>query len=182
MSDESSRDESEPTGLPPAVFIEDVGEHLQGRTADEVIKDLNENHHLYKVVEQQLVARRSRLVEKLPEIQKSLDGVRLLQKKKDEEVHLKFALSEQIYAKAVVKDVEHVNVWLGADVMLEYPLAEAETLLESNLQTCRQAIESNSHDLSLIKDWITTTQVNLARVFNHDVSQRRLQKATEKAL
>lgn len=49
------------------------------------------------------------------------------------QIHLKYALAEQVYAKAVVKDVEHVNLWLGADVMLEYPVDEAEGLLVTHL-------------------------------------------------
>ncbi len=45
------------------------------------------------------------------------------------QVMLDFALSEQIYAKARVADVSSVALWLGADVMLEYPLDEAKQLL-----------------------------------------------------
>ena len=42
---------------------------------------------------------------------------------------LDFGLSEQIFARAHVKDVTSVALWLGADVMLEYPLQEAKELL-----------------------------------------------------
>ena len=45
------------------------------------------------------------------------------------QVMLDFALSEQMYAKARVADVSSVALWLGADVMLEYPLQEAKQLL-----------------------------------------------------
>lgn len=45
------------------------------------------------------------------------------------QVFLDFGLSEQIYAKAKVKDVSSVGLWLGADVMLEYPVQEAKELL-----------------------------------------------------
>ena len=45
------------------------------------------------------------------------------------QVMLDFALSEQMYAKARVADVSSVALWLGADVMLEYPLEEAKQLL-----------------------------------------------------
>lgn len=107
---EENKEETEADEIPPAEFIADVGEFLQGtralrhalrlrcwfgfvvdislagRTADEVIKELNDLHQLYKIVEQQLLARRARLLEKLPELRKALDGVRLLAQKKDEEV------------------------------------------------------------------------------------------------
>ncbi len=45
------------------------------------------------------------------------------------QVTLDFGLSQQVYAKAKVKDVTSVGLWLGADVMLDYPLEEAKQLL-----------------------------------------------------
>jgi Prefoldin subunit len=40
-----------------------------------------------------------------------------------------FELGNQVYAKARVKPTTRANLWLGADVMLEYPLDEATQLL-----------------------------------------------------
>ena len=40
-----------------------------------------------------------------------------------------FAISDQVYAKAKVPVTDSVNLWLGANVMLEYPLEEARDLL-----------------------------------------------------
>ena len=40
-----------------------------------------------------------------------------------------FSLSEQAYAKATAKNIKTVNLWLGAQVMLEYELDEAKALL-----------------------------------------------------
>ena len=45
------------------------------------------------------------------------------------QVTLDFGLSQQVYAKAKVKDVTSVGLWLGADVMLDYSLEEAKQLL-----------------------------------------------------
>lgn len=39
---------------------------------------------------------------------------------------LDFSLSDQVYARARVGDVASVNLWLGADVMLEYSLEDAQ--------------------------------------------------------
>lgn len=39
---------------------------------------------------------------------------------------LDFSLSDQVFARARVADVTSVNLWLGADVMLQYPLGEAQ--------------------------------------------------------
>jgi hypothetical protein len=51
-----------------------------------VIKELNDNHQLYKIVEQQLMTKKGRLMVKLPEIRKALECVKLLQRKRDGEV------------------------------------------------------------------------------------------------
>lgn len=60
--------------------------------------------------------------------------------------------------------------------MVEYPLEEAKALLEANKKACEANLESASDNLGLLKDSITITEVNTARVFNWDVEQRRGQK------
>ena len=42
-----------------------------------------------------------------------------------------FPLSNTVFAKAKVPPAKHVNLWLGANVMLEYDLEEADSLLVS---------------------------------------------------
>ena len=45
------------------------------------------------------------------------------------QVLFNFELGNQVYAKARVKPTTKANLWLGADVMLEYSLDEATQLL-----------------------------------------------------
>ena len=42
------------------------------------------------------------------------------------EMALDFELGSSVYCKAKVSDVTSVNLWLGAGVMVEYPLEEAK--------------------------------------------------------
>ena len=42
------------------------------------------------------------------------------------EMALDFELAPNVYTKAKVADVTSVNLWLGAGVMVEYPLDEAK--------------------------------------------------------
>lgn len=44
-----------------------------------------------------------------------------------------FELGSSVYAKARIPPASAVNLWLGADVMLQYPIEEAQTLLVSFL-------------------------------------------------
>ena len=53
------------------------------------------------------------------------------------QVKVDYQLSEQVYAAAKVKGVESVMLWLGADIMLEYPLQEAlELLVRLSMYIC----------------------------------------------
>jgi hypothetical protein len=69
---------------------------------------------------------RLRLQTKMPDIKKGLEMVTLLCDKQGsgEELKLDFELSDNLYAKAKVKDATAVNIWLGANVMLEYDINE----------------------------------------------------------
>ena len=62
-----------------------------------------------------------------------------------------------------------VCLWLGANVMLEYPRDEAILLLEDNLKNAKAALVTLVDDMGHLRDQITVTEVNMARVFNWDV-------------
>ena len=66
-----------------------------------------------------------------------------------------------------------VCLWLGANVMLEYPRDEAILLLEDNLKNAKAALVTLVDDMGHLRDQITVTEVNMARVFNWDVKVRR---------
>ena len=52
------------------------------------------------------------------------------------QVLFSFELGNQVYAKARVKPTTKANLWLGADVVLEYPLDEAIQLLVRHNTSC----------------------------------------------
>ena len=90
-----------------------------------------------------------------------------------EELDMNFELTDSVFAKAKVQDAESVYLWLGANVMLEYPLEEAKALLETNYGNCKNNLETNKSDLAFVKDNITITEVSIARVYNWDVKKRK---------
>ena len=121
----------------------------------------------------------------------------LLIKKNNEEkktIETDFILSHNLYAKAEVPPTDKVCLWLGANVMLEYSNEEAEELLNKNLTQANASLEQTNIDLDFLKfvfiyfkirinfsklfffcnrDQITTTEVNMARVYNWDVKRRQ---------
>lgn len=66
-----------------------------------------------------------------------------------------FELNDTLYAKALVPPTEEVYLWLGANVMLAYPMAEAETLLEGKLSGAQQTLENCEEDLDFLREQIT---------------------------
>ena len=63
--------------------------------------------------------------------------------------------------------------------MLEYNYDEAKTLLTKNLESAENTLVSLSSDISFLKDQITTSEVNIARMHNYNV-KLRAQKRTAK--
>lgn len=167
--------ESEEIIVKPPEFIEDVAAFMQGRTADAVIQELNDRYRQYKMLESQFLQKKIRLHGKLPELQKAVTIVNTLIDKaeKEEELVVDFELSDQVFAKSRVQGLTSLNLWLGAGVMVEYPLDEAKQLLETNLSNCKANIKTNSSNIDFIKDCITVTEVSIARVYNYDVERRR---------
>ena len=66
-----------------------------------------------------------------------------------------FELNDTLYAKALVPPTDEVYLWLGANVMLSYPIAEAETLLEGKLSGAQQTLENCEEDLDFLREQIT---------------------------
>ncbi|KAL8925172.1 MAG: hypothetical protein Q9208_003677 [Pyrenodesmia sp. 3 TL-2023] len=118
------------------------------------------------------------LKEKIPDIQKTLDMVQFLKSRKpgSDPIETTFELNDTLYAKAVVPPTDEVYLWLGANVMLSYPVAEAETLLESKLSTAQQSLENCEEDLDFLREQITTLEVATARVYNWEVTMKRKDK------
>jgi prefoldin subunit 5 len=81
-----------------------------------------------------------------------------------------------LYAKAEVPPTDEVYLWLGANVMLAYPIPEAEQLLKSKLDTAKKSLETCEEDMEFLREQITTLEVAFARVYNWDVAQRRKER------
>lgn len=126
-----------------------------------------------------LSTKKARLKAQIPDIKTSLDIVKHLQSRKGttDPMETRFLLSDQVYAKARIPPTENVNLWLGANVMLEYGIEDAKVLLEKNLEAANKSLSQVEDDLSFIRDQTTTLEVNMARVYNWDVKRRQASQA-----
>ncbi|XP_044757625.1 prefoldin subunit 3 [Coccinella septempunctata] len=167
-------------GIPEAEFVEDVDaymarpENVDG--VDEVLKRLDNQHAKYKFMEYNLASKKKRLQTQVPELKRSLLTIEELEKQKTE-FEAQFLLSEQVFAKAKIPPTEHVCLWLGANVMLEYTLEDAKKLLSQNIAVATRNLGYVEHDLDFLRDQFTTTEVNMARVYNWDVKRKQAAKA-----
>ncbi|XP_012686312.1 prefoldin subunit 3 [Clupea harengus] len=164
-------------GIPEAIFVEDVDSFMKqpgNDTADAVLRKLDEQYQKYKYMELNLSQKKQRLKSQIPQIKQTLDILKHMQKKKEttEPMNTHFLLADNVYCKASVPPTDKVCLWLGANVMLEYDIDEAESLLEKNLATASKNLDSLEDDLDFLRDQFTTTEVNMARVYNYDVKKR----------
>ena len=107
--------------------------------------------------------------QKIPEITKTLQLVRHLQAKHEAEEDFKahYSLSEMIYGRATVTPEGNVCLWLGANVMVEYPYAEAIDILELSLKNAKLRLDICDEDLDQLRDQIITVEVNMAVSYTH---------------
>ena len=159
--------------IPKVVFIENTEAWVEKYTDDALFAQMNELYQKYKFMEQNLLRSRQNLKVKLPDIKKTLEMVAMMKAKFESEkkdMDTNFLLSDNIWAKAKIPNVTgKVGLWLGANVMVEYSYDEAVKLLGKNLHNAEQKITETDTDLDFLKDQITTTEVNLARIYNQGV-------------
>ncbi|KAH0835316.1 hypothetical protein AYO21_01538 [Fonsecaea monophora] len=93
-----------------------------------------------------------------------------------------FSLQDTLYAKAIIKpaEINDVYLWLGANVMVAYPLDEAEELLQGKLDKAKESLAACDEDLEFLRVQITTLEVAIARVHNWDVGEKRKLRAQGK--
>lgn len=146
--------------------------------ATAVIKRLDEQHQKYRFMELNLTQKKRRLKKQIPDIKSSLDVLKLVKSKQDsnEEMITNYMLSDQVFSDAKIAPTGQICLWLGANVMLEYSLEEAKELLTKNLDTATKNLTQIDVDLDYLRDQITTTEVNMARVYNWDVKRRQMEK------
>jgi len=169
-------------GIPKAEFVENVEEFLkkeQHPTAEHALRDLGEMLSKYNFMDTSLQQRKAKVTSQIPEFKNALGLLKMLKAKKEasEDINTTFLLSDDVFAKARIPPTEKVCLWLGANVMLEYELDEAEQLLSNNLSSSEAILKEVVSDMEFLRDQITTTEVNMARVHNWNVKKVQTSKS-----
>ncbi|SCW00208.1 LAFE_0B11826g1_1 [Lachancea fermentati] len=176
---------SNPRGIPEAPFVEKVEDFIKDPSDfDLCFNKFQERLSKYKFMQESKLLTIKQLKSKIPDIENTLSMCNMLnlKKKAGECLEANYQLNETLYTKAAIDTSEdlYVGLWLGADVMLEYPIDEAIDLLTSKLSEAERNLEIAKEDVEFLRENITTMEVNCARLYNWDVEKRQqLKKAEE---
>ncbi|KAG9237846.1 Prefoldin subunit-domain-containing protein [Amylocarpus encephaloides] len=189
MADKGSKKEvvpaTNPRGIPVAPFVDKVEDYVTSRAdVETTLKKFQEMISKYQFMETNKQRAEAGHRDKIPDIQKTLDMVQFLKTRKpgSEPLETTFELNDTLFAKAEIPPTEEVYLWLGANVMLSYPIDEAEVLLTTRLATAKQNLTNCEEDLDFLREQITTMDVATARVYNWDVTMKRKEKQEHEAL
>lgn len=127
-------------------------------------------------MEGSLRSKRERLAGLLQDLDLSINAVGQLADRSP--CNFTFELGDTLYGRARIAAVPEdgkrtVGLWLGAGVMLEYEMGEARHFLEHKQTERREELKKCEHDLEFIRRQITTTEVTIARLYNHLVHLSR---------
>ncbi|PWY91006.1 molecular chaperone Prefoldin, subunit 3 [Aspergillus heteromorphus CBS 117.55] len=175
-----------PRGIPTAPFVDNVSDYVSTRAeVESTLRSFQEMISKYQFMEVNTQRRGQGLRDKIPDIKKTLEMVTFLQMRRQnnlDPLETNFELNDTLYARASIDpaDTEEVYLWLGANVMLAYPIEEAQTMLTEKLAAAELSLANCEEDLEFLREQITTLEVATARVYNWDVVQRRKEKAEGK--
>ena len=171
-----------PRGIPEAPFIEKVESIIKNPDSEfePTLTAFQDRLQQYKYMELSKQQQAADLKVKIPDIEKNLAIISHIQERKensdeDQILESNYELDSTLYSRAEVdlKTLDSVCLWLGADVMLEYPLDEATELLNTRLKNNLELLETVEEDLDFLRQNITTMEVNTARLYNWDVERRK---------
>lgn len=168
--------------IPKSIFLDNVEAWVDKYGDDELFAEMNELYQKYKFMETQMLRARQNFKVKLPDIKRTLEMVAMLKQRSmndDKQLETNFLLSDNIWAKATIpNDTGKVGLWLGANVMVEYSYDDALKLLAKNLAQAQAKLAETEDDVNFLKDQITTTEVNMARVYNQGVHNKQKKEGT----
>ncbi|SBT75520.1 prefoldin subunit 3, putative [Plasmodium ovale] len=158
--------------IPGAKFIERVTEFLQNKDEEAVLRLAKELLLKYKFMEHTFVTRQMNTEKKIPELKDALK----IEMNESKNMELYFPLEESLYAKGVVEKTDKILLWLGANVMVEFPFKEALDLLNLHLDRAITLYEDMDKELVWLHEQISTTEINISRIHNYVEMKKKIKE------
>ncbi|CAK9303244.1 unnamed protein product [Gordionus sp. m RMFG-2023] len=162
--------------IPEISFIDNIEDYVkQQGDVQLILKNMNESYNKYKFLEINLLTKKKAIKSKIPDLQHSLKMVDVLEEKKQSELEALTLLNiaNNLYCHVKIPPTDKIGLWLGANIMLEFPLDEARQELNKSLKDAQTTLTQIEHDSEFMQKQITTVEVNMARIYNWDVKQRQ---------
>ncbi|CCD22836.1 tubulin-binding prefolding complex subunit PAC10 NDAI_0A06820 [Naumovozyma dairenensis CBS 421] len=181
--------ECNPRGIPGAPFVNQVEDFIKDPQDFELcFNKFQERLSKYKFMQESKLTTVKQLKIRIPDLENTLKICNNLKRQSenndddgdDEPLQVNYQLNDTLYTKAEISKIQDtVCLWLGADVMLEYPIDEAIELLNKKLNDAKRNLDTCTEDVEFLRENITTMEVNCARLYNWDVERRQNEKETE---
>lgn len=168
-------------GIPKADFVENPEDYVKCHGFSnflEARKAMEELYQKYKFMEKNFLFKKMRLMQQIPDIRKTLDVVQHFETSEGP-FETTYEISSQLHGFAEVEKVDKVNLWLGANVMMEYSLDEATEVLTKNEKAATEYLSNLENHLEFLKDQLTTVEVNIARFHNLAVKFNQINQKPE---
>jgi len=168
--------------IPKMDFVENVDAFMKlpenGENAQTTLRRTEELYHKVKFLESNNVSTKRKLKSQIEELMKGQAMLEELKNRKaeGEDTSANFRMADHIFVKAKIRPIETVGLWLGANVMLEYDIAEGEALLQEKTLKAEESLKMTNCLIDSIREQITTIEVNMARIYNWDVKRRQAEK------
>uniref|UniRef100_A0A0K0FGB7 Prefoldin subunit 3 n=1 Tax=Strongyloides venezuelensis TaxID=75913 RepID=A0A0K0FGB7_STRVS len=166
------------SGIPAAEIIEDVEEYLKKNkdlTAEDAYQKLQNDYRKYKILESEMKAMKEKINENLPDYEQAKQVIDFLKMKKASGETLKttYKLTDEVYQHAEVEDLDSFVLYMGAYVMVEYPLDEGEEFINKNIAAINKRITEIDEELEYILNQITIVEVSTAHFINYMVINKK---------
>ncbi|CEF67782.1 Prefoldin subunit 3 [Strongyloides ratti] len=166
------------SGIPPAEIIEDVEEFLSKNKdikAEDAHQKLQNDYRKYKILESEMKALKEKITENLPDYEQAKQVINFLKMKKanNETLKTSYKLTDEVYQHAEVEDLDSFVLYMGAYVMVEYPLDEGEEFINKNIAAINQRISEIDEELEYILNQITIVEVSTAHFINYMISSNK---------
>ncbi|KAL6936438.1 uncharacterized protein HGUI_03630 [Hanseniaspora guilliermondii] len=171
-----------PRGIPKALFIDlndpKITSNLELTVAN-VQQNLQKYEYMLKSKDQQLKT----ITDITKDIKTNIKVIDTLiaqnndSDDEDEEFQdIQYELEDGLFAFASIptkSETNTVSLWLGSGILMEFTYGEALQILNEKSDVYTNKINEIIEDVEFLREQITTLQVNLSKVYNYSVLQKR---------
>jgi len=89
---------------------------------------------------------------------------------------IQYELEDGLFAFASIpkkSTTNTVSLWLGSGILMEFTYEEAQQILSEKSAVYTNKINEIMEDIEFLREQITTLQVNMSKVYNYSILQKR---------